>query len=348
MLNDILSKINKIIYLGNTIYTKNEVENLSDEDLLIILKEYFNINPDESIEIIGELGRIETSVGTFHHRIYNVKLSKRFYSLSYPLIDLNLEDNITENGIYVPPNFDKVIKKQLDKNSKLLVICNLELAKKEERIKHDNPFLLSVNSLTIQTYSQIDSKFIVKDENNNIIVKTSVINNIKYEYKEQLQQEIQKLGNELLVEKNNINQRLESLKENFLEEEKNFSEKKLFLEETLNLLILEHDKKNEQINYLKKQEQNISNNINDKNIILKNINELIEEKHKELSELEENMAKKLEKLKEFVKVHVDRLLELEFIDEEEYNDILMINNQQDSTDEIFLNFYNATKCQDII
>ena len=33
------------------------------------------------------------------------------------------------------------------------------------------------------------------------------------------------------------------------------------------------------------------------------------------------MAKKLEKLREFIKVHVDRLLELEFIDEEDYNDV---------------------------
>ena len=329
-------KLSKIIYLGNTIYTKNELVNLSDEDLLLILKKSFNINPNEPIEIIGELGRIETSIGTIHHRIYNIKLSKDFSSLNYPLIDL--EYNITENGIYVPPNFDKILKKQLKENSKLLVICNLELAKKEERIKHDNPFLLCVNSLTIQTYSQIDSKFIIKDENNNIILKTSVINNIKYEYKEQLEQEIQKFENELLVEKSNINQKLELLKEDFLEEEKNFSEKKLFLEETLNLLKLEHDKKNEKIDFLKEQEQKLSNNINDKNIILKNINELIEEKDKELSELEEIMAKKLEKLREFVRVHADRLLELEFIDEEEYNDVLMINRQENLTDEIFLNF----------
>lgn len=79
-------------------------------------------------------------------------------------------------------------------------------------------------------------------------------------------------------------------------------------------------------------------NIEEKNIILENTQIKLNETKKELLELEEIMAKKLEKLKEFVKVHVDRLLELEFIDEEEYNDILMINNQQDSSDEIFLNF----------
>ena len=329
-------KLSKIIYLGNTIYTKNELVNLSDEDLLLILKKSFNINPNEPIEIIGELGRIETSIGTIHHRIYNIKLSKDFSSLNYPLIDL--EYNITENGIYVPPNFDKILKKQLKENSKLLVICNLELAKKEERIKHDNPFLLCVNSLTIQTYNQIDPKFIIKDENNNIIIKTSVINNIKYEYQKQLQEEIQKLDNELFIEKSNLNKKLDLLKEDILKEENNYAEKKLFLEETLNLLKLEHDKKNEKIDFLKEQEQNLSNDINHKKIILKNINNLIEEEQKKLSELEEIMAKKLEKLREFVKVHVDRLLELEFIDEEDYNDVLMINNQENLTDEFFLNF----------
>ena len=67
-------KLSKIIYLGNTIYTKNELVNLSDEDLLLMLKKSFNINPNEPIEIIGELGRIETSIGTIHHRIYRAPL----------------------------------------------------------------------------------------------------------------------------------------------------------------------------------------------------------------------------------------------------------------------------------
>lgn len=48
------------------------------------------------------------------------------------------------------------------------------------------------------------------------------------------------------------------------------------------------------------------------------------------------MAKKLDKLREFIKIHVDRLLELEFIDEEEYKNVLMINDSIDLENDVLL------------
>lgn len=252
----------------------------------------------------------------FHYRIYNVKSTKHFNTINYPLIDLSYTDNITENGIYVPPKFDKKIQDEIEKNYKLLVICNLELSKKEERIKHKNPFLLNVNSLTIQTYNKIDSTFIIKDWNDNIILKESVLNSIKNDY----QEELEKIKEIYKIEKNKLNEQQEIFKEN------------------INLLIKEKNEKDKIINNLIEHQEILISNIEEKNIILENTQIKLEETKKELLDIEEIMAKKLEKLREFVKIHADKLLQLEFIDEEEYNNILMINTQQLSTNEVFLNF----------
>ena len=254
-----------------------------------------------------------------HHRIYNVKLSKRFNSINYPLIDLSFDNDITENGIFVPQNFDKTIKKLLKNNSKLLIICNLELSIKAERIKHNNPFLLNVNPLTLQIYKKIDSKFFVKTDDDNIIIKTSVVNAIKYEYQEELKN------------------KLEELKETFFIEEKILVSQKEFIEKKIINLNIEENEKNSIIIKLTEENENLNSDIKNKTILLEDIQIKIDEKKAELIDIEETMAKKLEKLREFIKVHVDRLLELEFIDEEEYNNVLMINPSIDSSNEVFLN-----------
>lgn len=211
-----------------------------------------------------------------------------------------------------------MIKNELNENSKLLITCNLELSKKEERIKHKNPFLLNVNSLTIQIFNKIDSSFIIKDRNDDIILKESVFNSIKSVYQEELKK----------------------IKENYKLEEKKLSEQQEILKENINILIQEKNEKDKIINNLIEHQEVLIANIEEKNIILVNAQIKLDVTKKELLEIEETMAKKLEKLRTFIKSNADKLLELEFIDEEEYNNILMINNSTKLDNETFLTLKN--------
>jgi len=119
----------------------------------------------------------------------------------------------------------------------------------------------------------------------------------------------------------------------------------------LNFLKLK-DKVNIRINKLKKKEDNKIKQIKKlelkrKDIILdinlkkNNIEELIYkiENLKEVLKKEEQlMGKKLEKLRSFIKDKADTLLGLEFIDQEEYNNLLMIQEYKES-DEKFIDFH---------
>ncbi len=298
--------------LGNTIYTKEEIRNLNDDEIIKILKEYWNINYDEPIEVIGELSRNEMSSGDYHHRINNIKLIKTFSILEYPIKDLELKDSIIENGIYVPLKFDKAIKELLNNNLQLLVMCNLTLASESQRLLQNNPFLLNVISPTIRTYTNINETLLIKDSNN-ILIKDSIINSIKHEYKNELsnykEEYIQEIEDKIKVIENSTNLKIEDLK-------------------NLNKEVF---KQQEELKKIGKVFGNISMRIQEKENYQK---ELV----LKIQQTEEIMAKKLDKLREFIKIHVDRLLELEFIDEEEYKNVLMINDSIDLENDVLLNF----------
>lgn len=277
--------------------TKEQLSDFDDGELLNILKTSWGFDPNESIDVICELRRMETADGTPHCRVYNVKSIKDQRSLQYPVSELGIRDDIPSNGIYTRIYSDNIILKFLEKNSNLLVTCSLELSDKSKREKLENPLLVNSIPSSIQVCKTINESFIIR-ENNKILINESVYNSTLFEY----QEKINKLNEDFDIKKNEYNLKIEELRKKIDAQEKS----------------------------LKGMEENkllVSNEIKEKQLEKNRLLAFIDELRIELERIEETMAKKLEKFRNFIKEKAEQLKKLEFIDEEEYNDLLMIKKE---------------------
>jgi len=314
---------------------------ISDDDLLNTLKTSWGFERNESIKAVCELSGRETLDGTIHYRVYNVKSIKDKHNLTYPISDLELEKTIAKSGIYAGFSFNDNLKYFLKENRKVFITCTLELSSKFEREKHENPLLVNVIASTIQVLKNIDESFIIR-ENDKILINESVYNSIEFKYQkeiksfeeeikkhqEKLSQEfmtldkeyelkkikakegIDKFNNELKSKKNEITLQIQDLTKKYsLEEEK--------LQKNINA-------QEKSLKRLKENKLLVINEIKEKQQEKKQLMALIDELKIELEKIEETMAKKLEKFRSFIKEKAQQLKNLEFIDEEEYNELMMI------------------------
>ncbi|MBD3842151.1 MAG: AAA family ATPase [Campylobacterales bacterium] len=309
-------------------YTKSQLadSDINDEDLLNTLKTSWGFEPNEPIEVLCELKGNKSSEGFTHYRVYNVKSVKDMHILTYPISDLVPKDDIPSDGIYVGPSFDNKIKSFLNKNGKILVACSLELSDKSERIKHDNPLLVNVTPSSIKVYTTIDESFLIRD-NEKILINESVYNSIEFKY----QKEIKRFENQIKEHEKKLSQELTKLDEEF---ESKQNEVTLQIEELSKKYSTEEEKLQKKIDVqektLKRLEENkllVINEIKEKQQEKSQLISLIDELKIELERIEETMAKKLEKFRSFIKEKAEQLKNLEFIDEEEYNDLMMIKKE---------------------
>jgi MoxR-like ATPase len=95
----------------------------------------------------------------------------------------------------------------------------------------------------------------------------------------------------------------------------------------LNKLKTKEENKQKKVLQLENKRKNLSGEIDDKEESLNTLNSEIEEAKERLDNIEGIMGTKLEKLRSYIKEKADILLDLEFIDEAEYNNILMLNKK---------------------
>ncbi len=279
---------------------KQLIPSLDDNEILLYIKEQLNIAKEDAIEVTGELTAKLLATNSYHYRIYNVKLKTSEW-LEYPINDLNEKANIQENGIYVPPNFNASLKQYVNNGGTALVKCKLELSSVFEREKHENPLLLNVDPGSIRMLQEFSKTEVIKDDDGNILIENSIVNYYTELNKKKIDTEIQKL-----------------------------KEKKLDLDTD----ILDQEKLNDKlINEFKKYKEDIKLNKNVKLDLQIDIAELKEDQKKE----KELLSKKLDKLRGFIKDKADTLLDLEFIDKEEYNELLMIREENED-DSKFVDF----------
>jgi len=294
---------------------------LNEDELLDFLKKDLEIDNSEDLEVWGILDiSLNNSTDKNFYTLKNVK-TKNKLDIEYPILDLNYNKTIHKNGIFIPFEIGEQLIKSLELGQELFLRCKLILADKHVRENHNNPMLLRVASDYIKILKKV-SKHVsnnleVHDDLDNYYLEEDTLNKIKVVHD----------LDELLVQKNeeNHNKKSELKKiKKMLEDE--FSELKE--KHSLNIQHLS-EKETKKQKALDKVEEA-------KNLI----NKEIETKKIEIKTLilkEENMGKKLEKLRTFIKDKADTLLDLEFIDQEEYDNLLMIQNR-DKSDEIFVYF----------
>jgi len=302
-------------------YKIEHLSYLDEHELVELIKSSWNLDKNGPIEVIAELRAKKISEGYYHYRIYNVKSSKTLEYLQYPISNIKEENDIQYNGIYSPLRFNEAIKKYIENHSSILISCQLELSEEKERLKHNNPMLLKVISSSIQVCKNIDETLVVRDDNG-ILVTESIINSIEFAYKtkftnltKKYEKEYQKTIKDLQNNIQDNQNKLKKLQNYYISQEKKLQK--------------EIDKKDKSLKRLEKNISLIKNEITEKKREKTKLITLIDELKSDLERMEETMAKKLEKFRSFMKEKADQLLKLDFIDQEEYDNLLMIKNKQE-------------------
>ena len=288
----------------------NQLKQEKNNDLLLYLKQQLGIDVKDDIEVTGELSATHNDVNdSYHCRIYNVK-AKAGEQIEYPISDLDKKDSIRENGIYVPYAFNKALKEDVNAGASVLVKCKLELSSASEREKHNNPLLLNVDPKSVQKLHEINKEDVIKDDNGNVLVEESVINY----YSTLKKEEIQKVITEELETLENTKANLVKLGDEYNSKEKNIQ--------------------NQEVK-LKKLQTEVG--INQETKV--HLQDEVAHIKIELDHLKDIQMKKLDKLRNFIKDKADTLLDLEFIDQEEYDNLLMRQDNKESNEK-FVDFHN--------
>lgn len=324
-------------------YSRKYLESLNDDALLLLLKNSWGIPDTDTINVIA---RIKNYGGydSVHFRIYDIKVNNELYterplnflsySLKYPLENVDYRENIKEGGIYVPPNFKVTneIKTYIKNGGTPKIYCELVLASKKERKKKDNPLLLSVNANTTKILYELKKGKIINDENGNLLIEKTII-----EYHIQLKkQEIDQSINEFREKVKNEEQELT----NIIKKEELKTNKILkSFEKKIKKLSNEETKKQKSVDEFEEVRAALLETIQTKKNDIYILDEKIDELKKIFKSEDDIVAKKLEKLRTYIKDKANILLDLEFIDQEEYDNLLMINKDF-NINEKFVDFEN--------
>jgi len=354
--------------------TIDQAKYFSDIEIIEYLKQLWKIKSNEPIRVTG---KIYLSINSHAYDLYVLKdvvLDEN--KIEYPTEVLSTaQHEIQRNGIFITINKEK-IENFIKDNKPTVVSCELKLAPKTERIKHDNPFELNVALDSIEVLDVLDEKIIFLEtiEYENIkYTKINALNYLKKIYEEETRSYIDHaLEKKLAIDKElkNLRHTIEKEEEKLNNIENIFSKK---LEESNQKINKEIDRKKEEYNLIEeafsKKYEGEKEKYNTAVVILnKDIESKKEEKEKYITEIKvikddielkkneililieeieqlkemskeekELMSKKLEKLREFIKDKADTLLDLEFIDKEEYNELLMIREENED-DSKFVDF----------
>jgi energy-coupling factor transporter ATP-binding protein EcfA2 len=287
--------------------SKETAWTFDDNEVISFLKKQWEMPKDELIRVVGLLKLISYGENNFY-RLVNVKNHNKTI-LDYPLTNLEDKESIEVKGIHVNSNLYNELEA---KYSSKTIFCNLMLSILSEREKHDNPFLLTVDTESIKIVSQISQVDVINgqisqvdvinDTDGNILIEDTVINNFVNKNSQDIQIKIndqQQIYNELCLK--------------YEEQEKTFD----------NL----QSKKHEIEQYVKEQ-----------NTLLKSLSSESEHEKQQLKLIQEKRMKKTQEISDYIKNKADSLLKLEFINRDQYEKILETDTQQDELTEEFLDF----------
>ncbi|QBG34791.1 McrB family protein [Litorilituus sediminis] len=318
----------------------DELQDFNDNDLLSYLKNDWDINTHDEIEVIGELKRI---IGKNNRPSLVLKSVKGLNgeALEYPISDLHYKETLLQRGLsvagYVDINDD--INLLLDKTNTAIVKTRLELASPSERLKNKNPLLLETEYKNVQLLKQIDNKDIALDKEGNALIEKTIYNQLYQINKAKFEPEI-------LVEIESEKERLSrEIKESHEQKKLEIEEAILKLEQNLNSLTVEEETVKGSLRSiegkvattskkLQEQDKSLSQAIQKSKVKKTELLNEIQIIKEQLKAEKENHMKMLEKLNAFVKSQADTLLGLEFIDENIYSQIVMEPQNDDRRDSL--------------
>lgn len=258
-------------------YQPQALQNLSEEELMVLLKKSWGYREDQPLEVVGVLKEVELE-NTKIFYLESLRSINDSRALLYPIDNIN-----TYHNAYVG-HYNEA--KRLA-NSHSLLKAQVVLSPKHERRKHNNPFELSVITDSIQALTALPDDF---------YQATTEIDNKKYIEKWIIDSHIQ-------VQLKTIKQKIAA--------------EKAELEEQLTELTRECDE-------IKVSLTNTKIELADKQELLYQLDNLLQEGHHEQERMAHNLADQknkmeaiLNKLKQLIEEKANILQELDLVDAEE-------------------------------
>lgn len=268
----------------DTIYTLDEIKNLSDEELYECLYGCWNVT-NGKIEVWGEVQlKHEKWAGVFKVRTVNDNRS-----ITYPL---NIHPNI-ESGVHFRLEHAKNL---LNGTPAVWIKCELVLAQLRERERHENPFLLTVK---VDSHERLFALPLLEDEVINDLKEGTVLND---EISSHLTEYIYKLhfddANKKIIE---------SLAGKQIELDK--------FEKAREEIIGDLSRVSDQKAALETNRSQLQSTISAQKTKLAELIQLHEN-------AEQEMTRKIEKLKSYISEKALFLKDFEFIDEEDFDNFI--------------------------
>ena len=296
--------------MNEVIYTQDELLELSDNELLTILKKSWGID-DNNFEIWGELPALDSTSFGFINNPRLVKTGERLY---YPVQGHEFEPC---RFFMAPPDALKCGSKKHNR----FVRCELELSPKAERVKHNNPLSLCVKVGTAEALHSLPKE----------IPQTILLDPTKDKERSQY---ISKIVYDFYYEQA-VNDMSEAVKKQRSLFEQEFLRHKEETNKSLDLSKKElqeaEAKRNSAINLINKLNVKI-NDLESTNKILIQEKAIKKDALQRLSkyyvQLEAEMNVKIERLKSYVSEKALFLETFELVDKEDLESFLLVSKSQ--------------------
>lgn len=297
----------------------NEINQMDDTAILTYLKESLNISVNEEIDVWGVLDvTINKTNDKNYYSLKNVRL-KNNDEIEYPISDLISREKIRNRGVHIQyEKGEELRNSRMELNTKKLFLsCRLELSDQNIRSHRGNPITLQVVSDSVKLLKKIPQNYLdTIDFDENLYIERNILDFYVDLNSKEIKSRINELKNE------------------------------------------EEDRQNSLQNLIGKSAK-ITNAIKDQEEILEDIEEGIKESEKIIKQKDKNILdlnntigkykknqekqmaminKNLERFRNFVKDKAEILLNLEFIDEDKYKELLMIKGDENSEDK-FTDFH---------
>ena len=287
--------------MNEIIYTEDELKDYSDQELLAILAKSWGFE-DGKIEVWGELPALGESIYGFIEHPYSTRNDERLY---YPL--KGLERGICK--IFVAPQDASRLG---SKSKSRFVRFEVELSPESERIKHKNPFRLSVKRGTAENLRSLPKEMpqdILVNPNLNSERNQFISKSIYDFYYEKamgdMDKEIKQRKGEIEAQIAEKESELQQLNENAIAELKQTEEQREVVKNLLDKLNAQKEELeiiNEKLSQDKQLRQNELQNLT-----------------KRFEQIEGEMNNKIQRLKSYVADKAQFLKTFEFVDEEDIN-----------------------------
>lgn len=292
--------------MNDIIYTPEELDGLSDDQLLDILSKSWNVT-DRKFEVWGELPALGDTTFGFLRNPHLVSSGERLY---YPVKGLEQESC----SFFMAPKDAFACG---SKTKKRFVRCELELSVESERIKHKNPLSLCVKPSSTENLSYLPEKIpvdILTDSESSQFISKSI-------YDFYLERAMGEIDKEIQERKKDFEQKLS--------EQENAANKSLS-DAISSQKAAEHktDKLSELLSVLNAQKIESEISLQSLRVDRKNIQEDIQQLTNYYTKIETEVNAKIQRLKNYVSEKALFLKNFEFVDEEDIENFLLQSKKQ--------------------